>query len=1086
MDWKRTGLTLLIGLLCIPAASAVAGDVSVENLRCEYLKNPRGIDVRKPRLSWKLRSDERGQKQTAYRVLVASSAGLLRQNTGDLWDTGKVQSDQSIQLTYDGEPLKSRMECHWKVRVWDADGEATDWSEPAHWSMGLLTPGDWKAEWIGLDSRAEDNRRLASLKGAQWIWYPEGAAGGKDVPPEKRLFRKTVRIPDHGPIAAASLRVLGDNNFAVWVNGQQVGSGGLNGIKNPDVYNHLKTGRNVIAVQVQNVGETPNPAGLIASLEIEYTTGKRNAVLTDGTWKTAKEPAEGWQQPGFDDGDWESAEIVAECGAGPWGDLSNKGVQDRRLAARYLRKDFDVEKDVERAAAYVCGLGLFELRLNGDKVGDHVLEPGLTEYNERCYYVTFDVTSELNRGDNAVGVILGNGRFYAPRTKVPVNTRTYGYPKLLLQMEIEYADGSRETVVSDGSWRLTDRGPIRANNEYDGEDYDARMEMPEWDAAGFDDGDWRKPELVDAPDGELSAQMIEPIRVTKTLEPVKVTEPKPGVHVYDMGQNLVGWCRLKVSGPKGSVVRLRHAEAIKDDGTLYMANLRSAEALNTYILKGDGREVYEPRFTYHGFRYVELTGSPEALKNVELEGRVVHDDLPRTSRFRCSNDLLNRITRNVRWGVRGNYRSFVTDCPQRDERHAWLGDRAVESRGESYLYNIAPLYTKWFEDIVDGQKANGSISDVSPPYWPFYSDNVTWPSLYIVAPGMVYEKYGDRRVLEQHYPTMKKWIELMRGKLKDGITSADTYGDWCVPPESPELIHTQDPGRKTAGAVLATSYLYHDLRLMARYADLLGKTDDKKEFNSLADRIRKAFNDRFFKPAEDRYDNGSQTSYVLPLAFDLVPEGKRKEVFNGLTRKIVEESERHIGVGLIGAQWLMRTLTDYGRPDLAYTIANQTDYPSWGYMIEQGATTVWELWNGDTANPAMNSRNHVMLVGDLYVWFNEYLAGIRSDWQHPGFKHIILKPVLAGDLEWVKARHDCPYGPIVSEWEIHGKSFEWHVSVPANTTATVYVPTSNPGSVKESGSPADEATGVSFEGMEEGRAVFEVQSGDYRFESELR
>ena len=1085
MDWKRGGLILLVGLLCAHAASAFAGSVSVGHLRCEYLKDPVGIDVRKPRLSWKLRSDERGQRQTAYRLLVASSSELLSRNRGDLWDAGKVHSDQSIQVAYEGKPLRSRMSCHWKVRVWDADGEASDWSEPAKWSMGLLSRDDWKAEWIGLDNKAEDNRRLASLKPAKWIWYPEGGAGGGGVPAKKRWFRKEVQVPDNGPIAATSLRVLGDNQFTVWVSGREVGSGGLNGIENPDVYNHLKKGRNVIAVGVRNVGETPNPAGLIATLEIKYASGKRVASFTNHSWKTSKKSAEGWESPDFDDGDWKNAEVIADYGAGPWGDLSKKGVQDRRVAARYLRKDFEAEKEVERATAYVCGLGLFELRMNGDKVGDHVLEPGLTEYNERCYYETFDVTSQVNQGENAVGVILGNGRYYAPRVRVPTPTRTYGYPKLLLQMEIEYADGSRKTVVSDGSWRLTDRGPIRANNEYDGEEYDARMQMPGWDKPGFDAGDWCKPELVDAPKGELSAQMIEPIRVTETLEPVRVTEPKLGVHVYDMGQNMVGWCRLKVSGPKGSVVRLRHAEAIKDDGTLYVANLRSAEATNIYILKGDGQEVYEPRFTYHGFRYVELTGSPEALDDVELTGRVVHDDLPPTSSFRCSNKLLNQITHNVLWGIRGNYRSFVTDCPQRDERQAWLGDRAVESRGESYLFNIAPLYTKWFEDIADGQKEDGSISDVSPPYWPFYSNNVTWPSLYIVAPGMIYEKYGDRRALEQHYPTMKKWIGLMRGTLKDGITSADTYGDWCVPPKSPELIHSRDPGRKTAGPVLATSYLYHDLRLMARYADLLGKTADRREFNAAADRIEKAFNDRFFKPEENKYDNGSQTSYVLPLAFGLVPEDRREEVFDGLTRKIVEESDSHIGVGLIGAQWLMRTLTDYGRPDLAYTIANQTDYPSWGYMIKQGATTIWELWNGDTANPAMNSRNHVMLVGDLYVWFNEYLAGIRSDWHLPGFKHTILKPVLAGDLKWVKARHDSPYGEIVSEWEIDGDTFRWHVRVPVNTTATVHVPAAEADSVRESGKSADRAAGVTSKGTEDGRAVFEVESGDYRFESEL-
>ncbi len=615
----------------------------------------------------------------------------------------------------------------------------------------------------------------------------------------------------------------------------------------------------------------------------------------------------------------------------------------------------------------------------------------------------------MRPGSNCVGAWLGNGRYYGPRF-VAQRKRSYGFPKLLLQLRIEQADGRVTEVLSDESWRLTTDGPIRANSEFDGEKYDARREQENWSKHGFVDARWQAARVVSAPGGVLSAQMIDPIRVTGSLPPVGLTEPRPGVYVFDFGQNMVGWCRLRVRGMAGTVVTLRHAETLQPDGMLYVANLRSAKVTDTYTLKGGVLEVWEPRFTYHGFRYVELTGLPGRPDLATLEGRMVNDDLASGGSFACSHPLLNRIYTNILWGVRGNYRSIPTDCPQRDERQGWLGDRAIGSHGETYLFRTAAFYAKWMQDIADAQLENGNIPDVAPPFWNRYSDNVTWPSTFLIIPGTLYRQYGDRQVVARMYPAMVRWIELLRGSLKDDVSLSDKYGDWCVPPEEPGLIHSKDPARKTAPGLLATSYFYHCLQLMEQYALLLGNAGDAHRWRELGARIETTFHREFFRSDVGYYDNGSQTSCILPLAFKLTPPEQRPRVFDRLVDKITAETNHHVGTGLIGGQWLMRTLSDHGRADLAYTLATQRTYPSLGYMVDQGATTLWELWNGDTADPAMNSMNHVMLSGDLVIWLFEYLAGIRADPAASGFKHILLRPHVVGDLKWVQAKHDSPYG----------------------------------------------------------------------------
>ena len=1055
-----------------PSPLCAGEGLRVDHLTCEYLTNPAGIAELRPRLSWIVESGGRGQRQTAFRVLVASSESALKKDAGDLWDSGKVASDQSIHVSYAGSVLKLRQECFWKVCVWDKDGRRSEWSRPASWSMGLLQPADWQGKWIGKDE-AEKN---TVLKGTNWIWFPEAEPAAVT-----RYFRREFELADHRLIKSAKLLVASDTAAVSFINGKKVGNAcSSKATIEFDVAGHLQSGRNVLAVSVENMGDTPNPAGLLALLKIEFSAGEPLILATDESWVTAKDKCFGWEQPDFDDVTWVSANNLGPAGIAPWGKIA--GPEDRRLPARWLRKEFQIARPVRRATVSYSGLGLSELYINGSKVGDEVLSPGLTDYTKRVLYVTRDVTDSVRRGENAVGVVLGNGRFFTPRLYIPVETPNYGFPKLLLQMRVEYADGSESTgLVSDESWKLTDAGPILSNNEFDGEDYDARMELNGWAEPGFDDSRWERPQLVAAPGGKIVPQMIEPIRVTETLKPVSVSELQPGVYIFDMGQNMVGWCRMKVSGPAGTQISLRHAETLQPDGALFLDNIRDAKVTDRYTLKGGGEEIWEPRFTYHGFRFVEVRGWPGRPTLDSLEGRVVNDDVASAGEFSCSHPLINRIYQNILWGVRGNYRSIPTDCPQRDERQGWLGDRSAESRGETYLFNGAAFYAKWTQDITDSQKDSGSISDVCPPYWPFYNDSVTWPSSAVLIPGMLYDQYADKRVVARQYPGMMKWVDYMSGFIADGIISKDTYGDWCVPPKDAALIHSQDPARKTAPAILATCYFHHCLKLMAGYANLLDKPADTARFAALAEQLKVALNTKFYDQEKGYYGNGSQTSCVLPLAFDMVPPDQRSGVFARLIKKITEESRGHIGTGIIGGQWLNRVLTEGGRPDLVCGFAANTAYPGWGYMIEHGATTVWELWNGNTADPAMNSGNHVMLVGDLVIWLYENLAGIKSDPVQPGFKHILMRPQPAGDLSWVKAAHNSPYGRIISEWRIEDEKFWWKITVPANTSSTVWLPVADAAAARESGKSLD-AAGVKVLSAEPGAIVCDVASGSYEFE----
>jgi alpha-L-rhamnosidase len=1085
MENNHKKLFFILACCCFVAGfvSIVAAEpLIIKNLRCEYLKNPLGIDVLNPRLSWIIESAERGQMQKSYQVIVASTEENLVNGMGDLWDSGKIDSDQSVHVVYKGKMLTSQMYCFWKVRIWDKENNVSKWSKPSIWSMGLLEPSDWIGQWIGLDTPGISHRN--DFQFSRWVWFPGGNPAEK-TSPGTRYFRRTVVIPQHRKIIKAQYLITADNRFVLYVNGEMVVKGD-NASKGYylNVADQLHAGNNIIAVAATNRGPEDNSAGLIGTLRIEFQKGDSLLVPMDKHWRTFDKEKTGWQDNRFDDSDWVEAQEIGDCGIGPWGDISITDVRTR-LPARLLRRDLNIKKTVRRATAYICGLGFFELYLNGKKVGDHIMDPGLTEYNQNALYVTFDITEQLSQNENTIGVILGNGRFFAPRTSAHLDTRTYGFPKLLLQIHIEYEDGTVEDIVSDDGWKLTTDGPIRSNNEYDGEEYDARMEHDGWNRPGFDSSEWLRARLVEAPRGFLQAQKIEPMRVTQTIRPVGITNPKPGMYLVDMGQVFYGSVRLTVNGPAGTQVQIRSAYSLKPDGTLKTEDNRGAQCTDLYILNGKGEETWQPRFKGQGFRFIEITGFPGKPTVDNFKGLVIHTDMDSVGSFICSNPLLNQLYSNVRWGQRMYRRSVPLD-PDRDERQGWLGDPAKDAESDAYNFNVALFYTKWMQDIRLAQRENGELPDVAPPYYPFFSESIVWPSVITIVPDWFYNFYGDKQILIDNYDSMKKWIlyTVNLHKKPDFTVDNNQYGDWCD-------VSTMDQGTKepfgaTSRPLISTAYLYNNAKILGRTARILGRTNDEVYFVDLAEKIKKGFNKRFFDSQTGTYESATQCSYVLPLAFGLVPTENWNQVIENLVEDIMVKQKGHLSVGLIGMQWLMQTLTDIGHPEVAYAIATQTTRPGWGYMISKGATTIWERWDTDTRDPGMNSEALLMLAGNLEAWFYQTLAGINYDSKQPGFRHIILRPQPVDGLTYVKSSFKSLYGTIVSDWKIEEGAFIWNFTIPANTTATIYLPTEDAKSVRESGKVTVDSKDVEFLRMEDGAAVYKVGSGEYVFVSVVK
>ena len=834
----------------------------------------------------------------------------------------------------------------------------------------------------------------------------------------------------------------------------------------------LKAGKNLLwssglvdsdhSLLIEYAGK-PLESGKVYYWRVTAQTNKKETVRSE---------VQRWSMGLLNAGDWKAKWIGIN-------DLAELKVERNRtkLAARYLRKTFNTEAKPVRAVLYVSGVGSSVCYLNGKRVGDDVFGPLPVWYDASVPYLTYDITSFIKKGANVIGVTVGNGRFLTMRQSGMVG---FGLPRLIAQIEIEYANGTRTTIITDETWMATNKGPIVENNEFDGEKYDARLELGKWTETGYDDGGWQKAALMEAPKGKLTTQLSPSLKVMEKITPVSVKAVDGGRYIVDLGQNMVGIMQVRLNGKKDQPITMRFAEVLKDNGTeLYLDNIRGAQVTDIYTPANDGKFEWEPLFVYHGFRFAEISGLDEAPTVADFTGKVVYDNMATTGAFETSDKIINKIHENAYWGIRGNYRGMPTDCPQRDERLGWLGDRATGAFGESFIFNNALLYNKWLVDIEESMNEAGSISVVSPRYWTIFNDDVTWPSAYFYIADMLYRQYGDASSIKARYPSMKRWVQhQIEATMEDYILTKDTYGDWCMPPESPELIHSQDPSRKTNGQVLSTTVFYSILQLMQQFAIMNGFPADAKEYAELAAKIKEAYNNRFFNTATAQYDNNTVTANMLSLRLGLVPEGYAEKVFANIVEKTEVDCKGHVSAGVLGIQHLMRGLTEYGNLELAYKIVTNETYPSWGYMINRGATTIWELWNGDTADPGMNSHNHVMLLGDLLIWFYENLAGIKCDPSAIGYKKIWMEPVFPEKLEHVNAAYESPYGTIESSWERRGNNLLWAITIPANTTATVKLPSrfgikpdaSQPGihSVNESG----------------GAIIIELGSGMYIFQSE--
>ena len=808
------------------------------------------------------------------------------------------------------------------------------------------------------------------------------------------------------------------------------------------------------------------------------------SVTTQKGETTESSPAY-WCTGLFSENDWKSRWIGMDR-ASEW----DSETQWSRLSARYLRKEFEMNKPVKHAVVHISGQGLYELFLNGKRVGDQVLAPAPTDYRQTLLYNSYDVTSLLKENGNAMGVTLGNGRYYTMRQDYkPYKIPTFGYPKLRLAFYIEYKDGSTEVIGSDTSWKITADGPIRSNNEYDGEEYDARKELTGWSEVGYDDSSWGSAERVAIPYGTLRAQMMEGMKVVDTLKPLSVTRLEEDKYILDMGQNMVGWIRMKVKGNEGDTVQLRFAETVQADGNLYLDNLRDARVTDKYILKGEGLEEWAPVFVYHGFRYVEVTGYPGEISKDNFIGEVVNDQMELIGTIETSDPVINQVMKNAFWGIRGNYKGMPIDCPQRNERQPWLGDRTMGGLGESYLFEHQQLYSKWADDIREAQREDGTIPDVAPAFWNYYSDVVTWPAAFFFNADMLYRQFGNLKPIEKNYESMKKWVRHMKDEYMtdDYLMPRDKYGDWCVPPESPELIHAQDPGRITNGELIATAYYFKILELMKKFALLQNLPEDADRYGTLAEKVKQGFNDAFFHADSLYYGNNTATANLLPLAFGMIPEAWIPAVEKHLVNGILENNQysAHITTGVIGSQWILKEFARMGRADIAFQLASNDTYPSWGYMAKKGATTIWELWNGDTANPEMNSGNHVMLLGDFIPFSFENLAGIKSDDQQVAFKKIIMKPNFDIEkLSFVNASYKTPYGEVKSHWKKNFEQLEWSIKVPANSTAEVHFPL-NSLHIKEGGRLLKSGEGYLNVRTGGDSFVCEIGSGEYRFTMEL-
>ncbi|MEA5426743.1 family 78 glycoside hydrolase catalytic domain [Arcicella lustrica] len=908
-------------LCCLLSLETIAQDLQISHLRCEYRLNPLGVQTNTPNLSWQIQSSQRNILQNAYQILVADTPEALAKNQGNVWDSGKILSDNSIQVKYQGKPLLATKTYFWKVKIWDNQQHITAWSKAHFWQMGLLSKADWK--------------------GANWIAY------------EKLADTLANPLPTDGK----KDKVQGNNILPIF------------------------------------------------------------------------------------------------------------------------RKSFAIAKTVKKATMFIAGLGHFEMSLNGKKVGDHFLDAGWTKYNKQAQYVTFDLTKQIQKGENVVGVMLGNGFYYIP----PVKERyrklkvTFGYPKMICRLALEYSDGSKSTILSDNSWKMSP-SPITFSSIYGGENYNANLEQKGWDTPTFNDQSWKPAKIVDG-DIELVAQMQDPIKVFDNFSAKSIKKLPSGNWIYDLGQNASGIIQLKVKGKMGDTVRVIPAELLKEDGS---GNQKASGSpyYFEYILKGDGIETWQPRFSYYGFRYLEVKGAtPQGEENpqnkatlLDLKGLHIRNAAETAGDFSSSNELFNKTKELIDWGIKSNMVSVFTDCPHR-EKLGWLEELHLVGSSVHYNYQTQNLFKKGIQDMKHSQTAEGLIPEIAPEYVKFewggdmFRDSPEWGSSGIIVPWYLYEWYGEKRELEESYPMMKRYVDYLITKGKNNILTQG-LGDWYdLGPKPPGVSQLTPMG------VTGTAIFYYDLTIMEKIANILGKTEDAKQFKTLSIEVKNAFNKTFFNPVTKQYATGSQTANAMAVYMKLVEPEYKEAVIENLIQEI-KGRNNSLTAGDIGYRYVLRVLEDAGRSDVIFDMNNRSDVPGYGYQLAKGATALTESWQ---ALPTV-SNNHFML-GHLMEWFYAGVLGIKQPENSQAFKQIEINPQVVGDLTFAKGYYDSPFGKIQSEWKKNANTFELKVSIPANTSAKIYLPSKANTRIKELITNKN----IKQQGFENGKSIVEIGSGNYHF-----
>jgi alpha-L-rhamnosidase len=1085
----------------------IAADFHVVNLKCEYMAD--AVVVKDaPRFSWELQSPEEGQWQTAWQVLVSDDMEKIKENKGTIWNSKRKKGEQNFGIKYQGEKFQSFTKYYWKVRVWDQNGNVSDWSEPAGFITGAFNETDWEAEWIGdkpekplqyplcykhigyLSSYTDNENE------EKWVQVDLGEVNDFDKIRLYPSFNNKKEIKDYYYPLAFRIEVSDDGNN--WKECVKMSSVQAPGGKPVEFSVDKTKGRYVrfIATKLQRYNfrihdyeDQGDKSKMFAFSLAELEVLNDGKVLSSGCEVSYKDAL---------------IKIDREDGYDP--DMLTDGILDTPLPPErrpippspLLRKVIELKGKPTEALAFVSALGVYDVSFNAQSADHRVLAPEWTDYHKRVQYQVFDVSHLLKEGQNVIGAQLADG-WYAgmlgPTRWSPYFPRRGAYGldrRLFLQMEVKYESGEKETFVSDGSWKMYTDGPIRMADIFLGETYDAQKEVPGWQTTGFNDAEWSSVVVDTQVDVNLEAQTNQPIKTVQTMPAKEVTKSKDGHYIFDVGENIAGWCNIRLEGKPGDVVVLRHGEILDEEGELYTENLRGAPQIDSVILGSSGQLTYEPRFTYHGFRYVEvagLRGIPD--KNI-LNAKVVASNLPRTGHFACSNPMLNQLYRNINRSHMGNMHGVPTDCPQRDERCGWMGDVYIFAQTSMFNRDMAAFYNKWMVDVLDAQSERGTFPDIAPH--PFakekhFTNAPGWADAGIRLPFLMYINYGDKEILEEHFDAYARYIENIWKNNPDLIWRSGlglNYGDW-LNGNTIDAEGFPKTGAQIPSEVFSTIMFYNSVNTLREMAQVIGKPKEAEYYSGLAENIKEAFINQFVD-AEGRIEGDAQACYAMALFYGLYTEELEQPFEKRMIEKFIPYGGR-MNTGFHSTLCLMKELVKRGYSEKAYDLLESKEFPSWGYSIEQGATSMWERWDSYVKgrgpnSSSMNSFNHYAF-GAIGEWMYENILGIQPDSSSPGYKHFILKPLPGGTLTWAEGSYHSVSGEIEVNWKLDGNRFVYHFTIPANTSASVYMPGKNIKRFEKVNGKLEENTVLHDFEYKDGYTFFKAESGSYTYTSEI-